>query len=66
VETKPEQQHDLLTVDDLVRYLRLGRTRTNELLRSGEISSYKIGRRRLIHRRDVEAWLEQNKFRPGE
>ena len=64
METKSEQ-HDLLTVDEVVRFLRLGRTRTNELLRSGEISSYKLGRRRLVHRRDVEAWLEQNKFRSG-
>ena len=60
------EQHDLMTVDEVVRFLRLGRTRTNELLRSGELSSYKLGRRRLIHRRDVEAWLEQNKSRPGE
>jgi len=65
METKSEQ-HDLLTVDELVRFLRLGRTRTNELLRSGEISSYKLGRRRLIHRRDVETWLEQNKSLAGE
>jgi len=64
METKSEQQ-DLMTVDEVVRFLRLGRTRTNELLRSGEISSYKLGRRRLVHRRDVEAWLEQNKFLPG-
>jgi len=64
METKSEQ-HDLMTVDEVVRFLRLGRTRTNELLSSGEISSYKLGRRRLVHRRDVEAWLEQNKFLPG-
>jgi excisionase family DNA binding protein len=65
METKSEQ-HDLMTVDELVRFLRLGRTRTNELLRRGEISSYKLGRRRLIQRRDIETWLEQNKSRPGE
>jgi len=65
VETKGEQ-HDLMTVDEVVRFLRLGRTRTNELLRSGEISSYKLGRRRLIHRGDVETWLEQNRSRPGQ
>ena len=65
METKSEQ-HDLLTVDELVRFLRLGRTRTNELLRSSQISSYKLGRRRLIDRRDVETWLRQNKSLPGE
>ncbi len=65
METNTEQ-YDLMTVDELVRFLRLGRTRTNELLRSGEISSYKLGRRRLIHRRDVETWLEQNRYLSGE
>ena len=60
------KQHDLLTVDELIRFLRLGRTRTHELLRSGEIGSYKLGRRRLVRREDVETWLERNRFRPGE
>ena len=65
METQPEQ-HTLLTVDELIRFLRCGRTRTNEILRSGELKSYKIGRRRLIRREDVEAFLERNEYKPGE
>jgi len=60
------RQPDLLTVDELLRFLRLGRTRTHELLRSGELPSYKVGRRRLIRREDVEIWLEDNRYRPGD
>ncbi len=65
VETKTEQK-EWFTTDELVRWLGLGRTKTYEMLRSGEIPSYKIGRIRRIRRSDVEVWLEQNRYRPGE
>ena len=64
MEAKAES--DLITVDELISWIRLGRTRTHELLRSGEIQSYKLGRRRLVRRRDVEVWLEEQKAPPGE
>jgi len=54
------------TADELVRWLEIGRTKTYEMLRSGEIPSYKIGRIRRIRRQDVEVWLERNRYRPGE
>ena len=65
METQSEQ-HDLLTVDETIRALRLGRTRVNEILRSGDLVSYKLGRRRLIRRKDIDAWLERHKAVPGE
>ena len=65
METKAEQI-EWFTTDELVRWLGLGRTKTYEMLRSGEIPSYKIGRVRRIRRRDVEAWLERNRYYPGE
>lgn len=64
MESKTEHR-DLVTVDELIRWLRLGRTRTHELLRSGAIPSYKLGRRRLIRAEDVERWLEQNRYKSG-
>ena len=60
------EQKEWFTTDELVRWLGLGRTKTYEMLRSGEIPSYKIGRVRRSRRQDVEAWLESNRFRPGE
>ena len=65
VQTQHEK-HDLLTVDETIRVLRLGRTRVNEMLRSGEIPSLKLGRRRLVRRKDLEAWLDGHVYRPGE
>jgi excisionase family DNA binding protein len=52
---------DWYSPDELWRWLGLGRTKIYELLRSGEIPSYKIGRVRRIRRGDIEAWLEKNK-----
>jgi excisionase family DNA binding protein len=65
VQTKAEHQ-EWFTTDGLVRWLGLGRTKTYQLLRSGELPSYKIGRVRRIRRRDVEAWLERNRYRLAE
>jgi excisionase family DNA binding protein len=58
-----DEQMEWFTTDQLIRWLGLGRTKTYEMLRSGEIPSYKIGR---IRRRDVEVWLERNRFQPGQ
>jgi excisionase family DNA binding protein len=65
VQTQHEK-HDLLTVDETIRVLRLGRTRVHEILRSGEIPSLKLGRRRLVRRKDLEAWLDDHVYMPGE
>jgi len=53
---------DWYSPDELWRWLGLGRTKTYELLRSGEIPSYKIGRVRRIRRQDIEAWLARNRY----
>jgi excisionase family DNA binding protein len=57
------ESKDWYSPDELWRWLGLGRTKTFELLRSGEIPSYRIGR---IRREDIEAWLEQNKYQTGD
>lgn len=58
-------QKEWLTTDELVRWLGIGRTMAYQLLMTGEIPSYKIGRARRIRRQDAEAWPEGNRFRPG-
>ena len=59
------EEQELLTVEETIRFLRLGRTRVNEMLRSGEIPSLKIGRRRLVRRRDLERWLDEQVYASG-
>ena len=65
LQTKMPEQEELLTVDEVRVWLRLGRTRLNELLQSGELPSFKVGRRRFLRRGDVLEWLEQYRYRPG-
>jgi len=40
--------------------LRCGRTKTYELLQTGEIPSYRVGRNRIVRRGDVLAWLGEH------
>jgi excisionase family DNA binding protein len=63
-QTKIAEQEELLTVDEIHAWLRLGRTRVNELLRSGELPSFKVGRRRFIRRGDALEWLGQYRYQP--
>ena len=64
METKKKEE--LLTVDETADALRLGRTRTNELLWSKTLPSVKIGRRRLVRRADLDAFVEAHEDRTGE
>jgi excisionase family DNA binding protein len=66
LQTKLPEQEELLTVDEARLWLRLGRTRLNELLQSGELPSFKVGRRRFIRRGDALEWLELYRNHPGE
>jgi excisionase family DNA binding protein len=57
---------DFISPAELSSWLMLGRTRTWELLASGEIPSYKIGRLRRIAKDDVYRYLESCKYSPGD
>ncbi len=65
MEIQTERQ-ELLTVDETIQVLRLGRTRVNEMLRAGELPSVKIGRRRLVRRQDVKHFIDAHQYHPGE
>ena len=47
----------LLTVEEAAELLRIGRTRTFELVMRGEIQSVKIGRRRLVVRDGLRKYV---------
>jgi excisionase family DNA binding protein len=65
LKTKIAAEEQLLTVDEVRAWLRLGRTRLNDLIQSGELSSLKIGRRRFIRHGDVTEWLGRHRYQPG-
>jgi hypothetical protein len=68
--TRDEQQTQLtserewLTSSELQAWLGLGRTKTFELLHDPihGIPNYRIGRKIIPRRRDVEDWLERNRY----
>lgn len=51
-----------LSVSDLCRWLRLGRNKTYELVQTGQIPSYRLGRSIRVRRQDVEEWIEGQRY----
>ncbi len=52
---------DLLTVDDLCKELGVGKNAGYKLLKSNVIKSSKIGKRYLIHRTELDKFIEKMK-----
>lgn len=54
-----EQCPDLLTIKDLQQILHIGRNRAYDLIRSGEVRSFKIGTTFRIPKASVVAYVER-------
>ena len=52
------QQSNLLSIPELQNELRVGRSTVYRVLQSGKIRPIKVGRRTLVHREDVEAYID--------
>jgi excisionase family DNA binding protein len=50
---------ETFTVDEVARQLRCGRNKVFELIKQGELPSFRVGRRRVVLRQDVEALIER-------
>jgi excisionase family DNA binding protein len=50
-----------LTLTEVQRFLGLGRTKTYELVSTGEIPAIRIGRVLRVNRGELEAWLESKR-----
>jgi excisionase family DNA binding protein len=49
------------SVDEAVEASGIGRTTLYELMRSGELESIKVGRRRIILAEDIRAYLDSQR-----
>lgn len=49
---------DLLTVDDLCKELGIGKNTGYNLIKCGTIKSKKIGKRYLVHRSELDKYIE--------
>jgi excisionase family DNA binding protein len=56
-ETIPLLERRALRVNEATSYAGLGKTRLYEMLRSGEIASVSIGKRRLVLRESLDGLL---------
>ena len=59
-------EREYLTPTEAAELLRCGRTKIYEILASGSLVSYRVGRNRIIKRTDVIAWLLQQRCEPGD
>jgi excisionase family DNA binding protein len=56
---EPMPDHDLLTVDDVIAYLRVTRRTVYRWINTGAMPAIHAGRQWRFRRQDVEAWLER-------
>lgn len=54
-----------LPVEDAFELIGVGRTKGWELVRSGRLPTFKVGRRRLVHRQTLEEFLTGISGRPS-
>ncbi len=57
-----EQQHGYLKVPEVAEVLRIARSRAYELVADGKIPSVRIGRSVRVSRRELEKWLEGQRY----
>lgn len=57
-----EQQHEYLKVPEMAKMLRIARSRAYELIGSGEIPAVKIGRSVRVSRKELDRWLEDQRY----
>ena len=51
----------ILTIKQASQFLKLNVSTINKLIKSGQIPSYKIGKRRLFDRDDLIRWFKSHK-----
>lgn len=62
-EVGDEMTHkEWLSVADLHEWLEIGRNKAYELVQSGELPSYRIGRQIRVRKQHVEEWLESQRY----
>lgn len=57
-----EKQHEYLKVSEVAEVLRIARIRAYELVADGKIPSVRIGRSVRVNRRELERWLEGQRY----
>ena len=57
-----DAEHEYLKVPEVAKVLRIARSRAYELVANGEIPAVKIGRSVRVSRKELERWLEGQRY----
>lgn len=53
-------QHDIMTIDDLVAYLRIPKSTLYKLAQEGRIPGQKVGRHWRFHKDTIDTWIKSD------
>jgi len=56
-----EEQASILTIDELAKYLKVGKTTLYRLAQEGTIPGQKVGKHWRFSRDAIDRWLEETK-----
>ncbi len=59
---EPPVRREWYTISEVQAILGIGSTKAYELVQTGELSAIRIGRALRVHRRDIDAWAERNRY----
>lgn len=59
-------EREFLTPTEAAELLRCGRTKIYEILGSGSLVSYRVGKKRIVKRAEVLRWIAEQRYEPGE
>jgi excisionase family DNA binding protein len=57
-----DTRHEYLKVPEVAQELRIARSRAYELVANGTIPAVKIGRSVRVSRKELERWLEDQRY----
>jgi excisionase family DNA binding protein len=57
-----DTQHEFLKVPEVAEELRIARSRAYEMVANGTIPAVKIGRSVRVSRKELEHWLEEQRY----
>ncbi len=60
-----DEQAKILTINELAKYLKVGKTTLYRLAQEGKIPGQKVGKHWRFNRESIDRWLEESK-RPEE
>jgi len=53
-------EYDILTVDEVMDYLYIGRNTLYKLLNDGELKAFKLGKSWKIPRKEIDAYIDRS------